>query len=61
MVTATAQKPTVTARRDTCPSATLSTTNPTWSTLSANPSLRADRPATNGLHHGTGPNDFWLW
>ena len=34
-------------QRDTrpCPSATLSTTNPTWSALSANPSLRAEGPA----------------
>jgi hypothetical protein len=35
------------------PSATLSTTNPTWIVLGANPSLRGERPATNSLSHGT--------
>jgi hypothetical protein len=35
----------------TCPSATLSTTNPTW----INPGLRGERPATNRLSHGTAP------
>jgi hypothetical protein len=39
--------------RKTCPSATLSTTNPTWIDLGANPGLRGDRPATNDLSHGT--------
>jgi hypothetical protein len=36
-------------RRKTCPSATLSTTNPTW----IDPGLRGERPATNDLSHGT--------
>jgi hypothetical protein len=40
-------------RRKTCPSATLSTTNPTWIDLGANPGLRGERPATNDLSHGT--------
>jgi hypothetical protein len=31
------------------PSATLSTTNPTW----IDPGLRGERPATNRLSHGT--------
>jgi hypothetical protein len=40
-------------RRKTCPSATLSTTNPTWTDPGSNPSLRGGRPATNRLNHGT--------
>jgi hypothetical protein len=40
-------------RRKTCPSATLSTTNPTWIDPDANPGLRGERPATNHLSHGT--------
>jgi hypothetical protein len=40
-------------RRKTCPSATLSTTNPTWFDPAANPGLRGERPATNRLSHGT--------
>jgi hypothetical protein len=35
------------------PSATLSTTNPTWIGPGANPGLRGERPATNDLSHGT--------
>jgi hypothetical protein len=35
------------------PSATLSTTNPTWIDPGANPGLRGERPVTNGLSHGT--------
>jgi hypothetical protein len=34
-------------------SATLSTTNPTWTDLRANPGLRAKKPATNRLSYGT--------
>jgi hypothetical protein len=37
----------------TCPSATLSTKNPTWINPGANPGLRGERPATNDLSHGT--------
>ena len=37
----------------TCPSATLSTTNPTWTDAGSNPGLRGQRPATNRLSHGT--------
>jgi hypothetical protein len=40
-------------RRETCPSATLSTTNPARITLGANTGLRGKRPATNRLSHGT--------
>jgi hypothetical protein len=36
-------------RRQTCPSATLSTTNPTWIEPGANPGLRGERPVTNRL------------
>jgi hypothetical protein len=39
--------------RKTCPSATLSTTNPTWINPGANPALRCGRPATNRLNHGS--------
>jgi hypothetical protein len=40
-------------RRKTCPSATLSTTNPTWIDPGSNPGLSGERPATNRLSHGT--------
>jgi hypothetical protein len=39
----------------TCPSATLSTTNPTWTDPGSNPRLRGGRPATNRVSHGTAP------
>jgi hypothetical protein len=39
-------------RRKTCPIATLSTKNPTWTDLGANPGLSGDRPATNRQIHG---------
>jgi hypothetical protein len=37
----------------TCPNATLSTTNPTWTDPGLNPVLRGERSATNRLSHGT--------
>jgi hypothetical protein len=37
----------------TCPSATLSTTNPTWPDLGLNPGRRGGKPATNRLSYGT--------
>jgi hypothetical protein len=40
-------------RGKTCPSATLSATNPTWTDPGSNPGLRGERPATNGLSRGT--------
>jgi hypothetical protein len=40
-------------RVNTCPSATLSTINPTWTGPGSNPGLRGERPATNHLSHGT--------
>jgi hypothetical protein len=40
----------------TCPRATLSTTNPTWTVPGSNPGLRGERPATNRLSHGTAVN-----
>jgi hypothetical protein len=36
----------------TCPSATLSTTNPTWPDLGSNPGRRGGKPATNRLSYG---------
>jgi hypothetical protein len=42
-----------TTRRKTCPSAILSTTNPTWIDAGSNPGVRSGRPATNRLSHGT--------
>jgi hypothetical protein len=42
-----------TTRRRTCPSATLSTTNRTWTDPRSNPGPRGERPATNRLSHGT--------
>jgi hypothetical protein len=41
----------------TCPSATLSAINPTWTDQGSNPGLRGERPATNRLSHGTAPLD----
>jgi hypothetical protein len=38
--------------RKTCPSATLSTTNPTWNGPGANPGLRGEGPANNRLSYG---------
>jgi hypothetical protein len=40
-------------RRKTCPSATMSTTNPTWIDPGVNTRLRGERPATNDLRYGT--------
>jgi hypothetical protein len=39
-------------RRKTCPSATLSTTNPTWPDPGSNPGCRGEKPATNRLSYG---------
>jgi hypothetical protein len=39
-------------RGKTCPNATLSITNPTWTDLDMNPSLRGEKPATNHLSYG---------
>jgi hypothetical protein len=40
-------------REKTCPSSSLSTTNPTWIDPGSNLGLRGERPATNRLSHGT--------
>jgi hypothetical protein len=40
-------------RGETCPNATLSTTNLTWTDPGSNPGLRGGRPAANRLNHGT--------
>jgi hypothetical protein len=47
-----------TTRRITCPSATLSTTNPTWTDPGSNPGHRSERPATNLLSHGTAAHAY---
>jgi hypothetical protein len=46
--------------RKTCPSSTLSTTNPTWINPGANPGLRDERPVTTRLSYATAItfNDF---
>jgi hypothetical protein len=36
----------------TCPSATLSTTNPTWPDLGSNPGCHGGKQATNSLSYG---------
>jgi hypothetical protein len=54
-------------QRKTCPSATLSTTNPTWTDPGSNPGLHGGRLAANSLSHGmasTGLNHSYpsiLW
>jgi hypothetical protein len=40
-------------RAKTCPSDTLSTTNPKWTDPGSNPCLHDERPATNRLSRGT--------
>jgi hypothetical protein len=41
------------ARRETCPSAVLSTADLTSTDLGSNPALRVERPTSNHLSHGT--------
>jgi hypothetical protein len=41
-----------------CPSATVSTTNATWTDPGSNTGLRGERPATNRLSHAT-TNPTW--
>jgi hypothetical protein len=46
----------------TCPSATLSTTNPTWTDPGSNLGHRGGKPATNRLSNGTAHEDVsQLW
>jgi hypothetical protein len=40
-------------RGKTCPSTTLSTTNPTWTDQGSDSGLRGERPANDRLNHGT--------
>jgi hypothetical protein len=47
-------------RGRTCPSATLSTKNPTWNDPESNPGLRGRRPAANRLSHGRAFNKHIL-
>jgi hypothetical protein len=44
---------------ETCPGATLSTTNPTWPDLGSNPVHRGGKPATNRLSYGTPIASIW--
>jgi hypothetical protein len=44
----------------TCPSATLSTKNPTWPDLGSNPDRRCGKPGTNHLTYGTVKIAFML-
>jgi hypothetical protein len=46
--------------RKTCPSATFSTTNPTWTDPGLNLGLHGDRSATNRLSHRTAMNSVLL-
>jgi hypothetical protein len=41
-------------KRKTCPSATRSTTNPTWTEPGTNPGVHSERQVTNHLSHDTG-------
>jgi hypothetical protein len=45
----------------TCPSATLSTTNPTWLDPDSNPCRRGGKLATNGLSYGAALSICFLW
>jgi hypothetical protein len=47
-------------RGKTRPSATFSTTNPTWTDPGPNPGLRGEKPATNRLSHGTAQDLIYL-
>jgi hypothetical protein len=47
-------------RRETCLSATLSTTNPTRTDPRSNPDLRGGRPVANRLSHGTAIFDLQI-
>jgi hypothetical protein len=44
------------AQGETCPSATLSTTNPTWTAPRSKSCIRGGRPAANRLCDGTALN-----
>jgi hypothetical protein len=45
----------------TCPSVTLSNTNPTWPDLGSNPNLRGGKPATNHLSYGAAVQNKIRW
>jgi hypothetical protein len=45
----------------TCPSVTLSTTNPTWPDPGSNPGRRDGKPATNRLSYGAALKDVLLF
>jgi hypothetical protein len=45
----------------TCPSATWSTTNPTWPDPGSNPGRRGGKPATNRLSYDTAMSHMFVW
>ena len=45
-------------RKETCPSAALSTTYPTWTGLGLNQGLRGERPTTNCPCHSTAHDNY---
>jgi hypothetical protein len=47
--------------KKTCPSATLSTTNPTWADPGSNPGRRGGKPATNCLSYGAASPAYYIW
>jgi hypothetical protein len=47
-------------RRKTCPNATLSTTNTTWTNHSANSGLRGEKLKTDRLSHGNGSATLYI-
>ena len=46
-------------RGKTCTSATMSTTNPTWTDPGSKPGVRGERPATNRLSRGTAQEKYF--
>jgi hypothetical protein len=46
-------------RRETCPSITSSTTNPTWTVPGENQGLSGDRSASNRVKHGTAQRNLY--
>jgi hypothetical protein len=47
--------------KKTCLSATLSTTNSTWTILGAIPGVHDEKPVTNGPHNGTAESGIKTW
>jgi hypothetical protein len=47
--------------RKTCPSATVFTTNSTWTGRGLNPGFRGERPATNRVSFGIADYQLLIW